>query len=237
MLQAAADARVRKVVLTSSTVALPMVSKGTPPVDETHWADDLRVPYFRAKTLGERAAWQTARALRLNLVAVLPGSIIGPGFIRNTPTVDVIEAMRLGAFRLGVPDLNMVVVDVRDAAAAHVLAGERDCEGRFAVCNDAHPTMREILEILHRIDPHIALPKMTAPSLLLGAMPLIDRVNHLLLGTPRIARSEVLATMKGRVWSVSNQRVKNVLGWRPTVALEQSLRDTLTVLKSRRGAS
>ena len=73
-----------------------MTAPGAPPVDETQWAEALRVPYFRAKTEGEQAAWRTARELGLNLVTVLPGGITGPGFARNTPTINLIEAIERG---------------------------------------------------------------------------------------------------------------------------------------------
>ncbi|MGH2393419.1 MAG: NAD-dependent epimerase/dehydratase family protein, partial [Candidatus Limnocylindria bacterium] len=182
--RAAADAGVRKVVLTSSVVTLPLTDPGAPPVDETRWADDLRVPYLRAKTEGERVAWRTARELGLKLVTVLPGAITGPGFRRNTPSIDLIESMMGGTMRLGVPDLNLPLVDVRDVTAAHLLAGERDVEGRFAVCNDTLPTFRAMLEAMHAIDPKVRLPLMTLPSFMAGALPLFDRVNRLTSGTP-----------------------------------------------------
>ena len=54
--RAAARAGVPKVVLTSSVAALPRVGPADPHVTEDHWATDLGVPYFRAKTEGERAA-------------------------------------------------------------------------------------------------------------------------------------------------------------------------------------
>jgi dihydroflavonol-4-reductase len=77
-LRAAADARVRKVVMTSLTVTLPLTEEGAPPVDESHWTADLQVPYFHAKTKGERLAWQLAADLGLDLVTVLPAGTTGP---------------------------------------------------------------------------------------------------------------------------------------------------------------
>ena len=82
-LRAAADARVRKVVMTSLTVTLPLTEEGAPPVDESHWTADLQVPYFHAKTKGERLAWQLAADLGLDLVTVLPAGTTGPGFARR----------------------------------------------------------------------------------------------------------------------------------------------------------
>lgn len=233
-LRAAADARVRRVVLTSSMVTLPLTRPGAPAVDETCWTEDLRVPYVRAKTEGERTAWRLARELGLDLVAILPGAITGPGFVRNTPSIDMIEAMMRGAMRMGVPDANFPAVDVRDVVAAHLLVAERDCAGRFVVCNDTLPSFRAMLETLHALDPRIPLPLMTLPGFALPAMPLFDRLNHATLGSPRIAAPELMAMIRGRIWNASNRRAREELGWRQSVSLEQSLRDTVETLKRRR---
>jgi len=231
---AAADAKVKKIVLTSSVVTLPLTLPGAAPSNETHWAEDLKVPYLRAKTEGEKLGWEIAKRLKINLVTVLPGAISGSGFVSNTPTIDMIEAMKLGAMRLGVPNMNFPLVDVRDVTAAHILAAEQDCEGRFVVCNDTFPTFKAILEILHKIDPKIPLPFMVMPNFMMGAMGLFDKFNKLTLGSPLIVKPELMMTLKGKIWNVSNQRIKDVLGWRQRISLEQSLSDTLDVINARK---
>ncbi|MPZ17393.1 MAG: NAD-dependent epimerase/dehydratase family protein [Luteitalea sp.] len=235
-LRAAADAKVRKIVLTSSLVTLPLTAPGAPPSTEADWATDLSVPYFRAKTLAETRAWELARDLRLSLVIVLPGSIGGPGFTRNTPTIDVIEGIMLGTMRLGAPRSNLPYVDIRDVVSGHVLAAESDCGGRFIVCNDRLPSFIEIIETMHRIDPHVRRALMTMPDFMLGVVPLFDRLNHRLLGSPRVMIPELLATVRGRIWNASNERAKRELGWRQEVSLETSLRDTMDVLKQHRAS-
>jgi nucleoside-diphosphate-sugar epimerase len=59
-LRAAAHAKVRKVVPTSSAVTVPLTAPGAPPSTERDWTGDLRVPYIRAKTEAERLAWKLA---------------------------------------------------------------------------------------------------------------------------------------------------------------------------------
>jgi dihydroflavonol-4-reductase len=231
--QAAAAVKVKKIVLTSSIVTLPLTDPGAPPSDETHWTEDLKVPYIRAKTEGEKLAWEIAKRLKINLVTVLPAGISGPGFVRNTPTIDIIEAMKLGAMRLGVPNTNFPIVDVRDLTVAHILAAEQDCEGRFVVCNDTFPTFKAMLEKLHKIDPKIPLPLMVMPNFMMGTMRLFDKFNKLTKGSPLIVNPELMMTLKGKIWNVINQRIKDILGWRQRISLEQSLRDTLDVINAR----
>lgn len=236
-LRSAADAGVRKVVLTSSIVTLPLTAPGAPPSTEADWTTGLRVPYFRAKVEAERLAWRLADELRLRLVALLPGNIIGPGFARNTPTIDMIEAALGGAFRLGVPDGNLSLVDVRDVAAAHVAAAERDVLGRFVV-SDVHRTFAALVEALRAVDARVKRPLVNLPAFAAPMLPLFDRLNHRMLGTPRIASPELIATaVSGRRFNVSSARARAELGWAPAVPFERSLRDTVDGIRALRAAA
>ena len=234
-LRAAADARVGKVVLTSSIVTLPMTAPGAPPSTEADWTEDTRIVYFRAKKEAEQLAWKLAGELKLNLATVLPGQIGGPGFQRNTPTLDQIEAMMSGAFRMGVPDLNMLYVDVRDVASAHLLAAERDGRGRFIAVNDEAPTWRRIMEVMHGIDSRVKPALLTLPRAMNPFLVHFERLFSKVYGIPRTASPEVIGTVIGRRFNASNRRAREVLGWAPKVSLEDSLRDTMAALRARRG--
>lgn len=233
-LRAAADAQVGKVVLTSSIVTLPMTASGAPPSTESDWTSDLRIPYYRAKTEAEQLAWKLAGELKLNMATVLPGQIGGPGFQRNTPTIDQLETMMSGAFRMGVPDLNMLYIDVRDVASAHLLAAERDGQGRFIAVGDEAPTWRRIMEVMHGIDPRVKPALMTLPGLMKPFLIYFDWLFSKAYGTPRTASPEVIGSVIGRRFNASNRRAREVLGWAPKISLEDSLRDTMAALRANR---
>src|SRR5690606_16319905 len=150
------------------------------------------------------------------------------------PSTDTIEGIMLGYFRFGIPNLNFPYVDVRDVVAAHILAGEKECEGRFIACNDHLPTLAELNQAMHGLDPSVPLPMMRMPDLMMGVAPLFDRVNHRLMGTPRIASPEFLATARGHIFNASNARAKRELGWTQSISLEQSLRDTMETIRENR---
>jgi dihydroflavonol-4-reductase len=232
---AAYEAKVTKIVLTSSVVTLPLTLPGASPADENDWTSDTRVPYLKAKTEGEKLAWDIAKDKKLDMVSVLPGTVGGPGFAKNTPTIDMIEALMMGAMRLGVLQMNYPYVDVRDVVSAHILAGEKDCEGRFIVCNNPSPMFRDIIEIMHGIDTKIPLPLMNLPNFMLGAMGFFDKFNRLVLRTPLTVSPALMATMKGKSWNFSNQRIKDTLGWQQQFSLEQSLSDTIDEIKKLKG--
>ena len=54
------------------------------------------------------------------------------------------------------------------------------------------------------------------------------------LGTPRIANPDLIAPLRGRRWTASNRRAKELLGWQPSIPLEQSLRETMSEIRRRR---
>jgi dihydroflavonol-4-reductase len=230
-IRAAADAKVRKVILTSSIVTLPMTRAGARSSTEADWNEELEVPYFRAKVLAEKRAWDLARERNIDLVTILPGAICGPGFSRSTPSIDLIDAIMSGYFRAGIPNSNFPYVDVRDVASAHALVAENDCAGRFIVCNDHFPSLSELNEKMHTIDPSVPRPMMSMPDFMLPLAPFFDRLNHTFLGTPRIVTPEFIATTRGKIWNASSARIKRETGWKQSVSLEQSLKDTMNTIR------
>ncbi len=230
--RAAARAGVPKVVLTSSVAALPRVRPDAPPVTEADWATDLAVPYFRAKTEGERAAWKAAEETGVKLVTLLPGTVGGPDFHRRTPSIGMIEAIMLGSMRLGAPNTNIPYVDVRDVAAAHVLAAERDVEGRFIIVNDHAPEMRELSLLMHWTDASIPAAPAVLPDFVMSVGPHLDWLRSSLLGTPRMVSRELVGTMRGKVTKASNARAKNELGWQQSVGLDRSLAETMAAIRA-----
>ncbi|MEJ6003177.1 NAD-dependent epimerase/dehydratase family protein [Paucibacter soli] len=232
-LKAAARAGIRRVILTSSVVTLPLTAVGAAPVTEDDWATDLRIPYFRAKVESERLAWALAEQLSIELTTILPAGIIGPGFSRRTPTIDLIQACLMGEFRLGAPRGTFSLVDVRDVAAAHLLAFEKGATGRFIVGYDHIPSYTELVLALAAIDPKLGAPLLTLPTFVAPFLPLYDAMCHRLLGTPRIGTPDIIATLvSGKVVNFSCQRAKTVLGWRTEVPLPTSLADTVAALRT-----
>ncbi len=236
-LRAAHKAGVKRVIMTSSVVALPLALPGGRAVAESEWALDTRVPYVRAKTEGEKRAWQLTSELDLDFATVLPGACGGPGFQRNTPTIDFIETIMKGAFQFGAPPFNYPYVDVRDVARAHRMVIESGAKGRFIAINDRQPSMTEIAQTMHSIDPKIPRPLMTLPPFVLAALPLLDTINSLVSKAPKSMTPELAGMLKGRVWNISNEKINREIGWSPEISIKQSLADTISSIRARDGAA
>ncbi len=130
VLRAAQNARVQRVVLTSSTVTLKRTLKpgeSYMPADESVWTDTEEKglgEYDRSKTLAERAAWDFAAETNSTnkLTTVLPGMILGPMMTGNiSGSVEVVSRMLQGRVP-ALPRAGFSIVGVHDLAELHLRA-------------------------------------------------------------------------------------------------------------------
>lgn len=233
----AAARQVRKVVYTSSLAAVPLRRPGEPPATEADWQPDFSVPYFRARAMGERRAWELAEKYAVDLVTLLPGAVCGPGFSRGTPSTDVIESIMLGTLRFGAPRLGLPIVDVRDVVRGHVLAAEREVHGRFILSGDSFPTLQEIVRLMRDIDRSVPRAPIVLPDILGPLFPYLDWMNSKLNDSPVTLTPELVEAMLGRRFNASNARARAELGWSPDIPLRQTLAETMdTIRQLRRSA-
>jgi len=233
----AAARQVGKVVFTSSMSAVPLRRPSEPPATEADWQADFSVSYFRARTLAERRAWELAEKYSVNLVTVLPGAVCGPGFTHATPSTDLIDGIMRGMLRFGAPRMNVPIVDVRDVVRGHILAAEKAVSGRFLLCGDSFPTLRELTRLMHAIDPKVPTALVTMPDFMGPMLPYIDWLNSKLHGSPVTLTPEFVEAILGRLFNASNARARRELGWQPEIPISQTLSDTMDTIRAlRQGA-
>lgn len=202
-LNAAADAGVMRVVLTSSTVAV-LRHDAAGVQDEASWAaleGPAATPYVRSKVLAERAAWEVAVARGLALTAINPGLILGPLLDAGSGTsADLVARIMRGRDPF-MPDLRFEAVDVRDVALAHVRALERPASAGLRILavsgSTSMPDMARTLKAAH---PDRRIATRRAPDWLIRAAALVQR--DLRPALPFLGRSS----------KVSNARAREVLG-------------------------
>jgi len=121
VLDACRSARVRRVVLTSSSVVF---GSSTRPVlgDENSELREADAPaYVRAKLAQERAAFRRAAELGTELVAVCPTIAVGPHDVHLSPSNSIIVTYLSDPFKLTYPG-GCNIVSARDVARGHILA-------------------------------------------------------------------------------------------------------------------
>jgi len=147
-----AETGLKRVVLTSSVAAMTDQADGHL-VTEEDWnirSSPRRNPYYHAKTLAERAAWDFMGGadLEFDLVAINPFLVIGPSLV---PSLNTSHVSLSGLTNGRVPVILAIpwaFVDVRDVARAHVLAMESPAaSGRYLVAAGTR-TMRQVLNLL-----------------------------------------------------------------------------------------
>lgn len=125
---------VKRVVLTSSCAAIigdaidcQQLPNGL--ATEAYWNTSSSVdhqPYQYSKVVAERAAWEiNQKQDRWDLVTINPSLVIGPGLnpFATSESFNIVRQIGDGSMRFGIPDISIGVVDVRDLAEAHILAG------------------------------------------------------------------------------------------------------------------
>jgi dihydroflavonol-4-reductase len=163
VMQAALDAKVERVVYTSSVATLKPHSDGTP-ADETsrHTEQTVIGSYKKSKLVAERLVERMVAEDGLPAVIVNPSTPIGPRDIKPTPTGRIIVEAALGRIPAFV-DTGLNLVHVDDVADGHLLALEHGRIGESYILGGQDVTFRDmvgdIAKLLGRRAPAIGLPR------------------------------------------------------------------------------
>lgn len=211
VLKAARDARVARVVLTSSCGA---VYYGHPPqtapFDETSWtniAGDMSA-YVRSKAIAERAAWDfmAAEGGALELSVINPAGIFGPVLGADfSSSIDLITRLMNGG--PGCPQLYFGVVDVRDVADLHLRAMTSPAAKgeRFIAVSGEVMSMLDVAKVLKaRLgDAASKVPTRELPNWLVRFAARFD------------AKLRPLLPLLGNTRHATSAKAQRVLGWQP----------------------
>lgn len=225
--QAKATPSVRRVVLTSSVVAIygdnaDRIDLGVEAFSEAHWNETSSAdhqPYPYSKTLAEKEAWRIADGQRrFDLVTINPSLVIGPGLDPHgsSESFDLVRQLGDGTMKSGVPHWGIGAVDVRDLADAHLAAGFRKAaSGRYIVSGHDTSFMGLADALRETFGRDYPLPKKVMPKALVWLF--APMVNKLL--TRKLVSRNV-----GYDWRADNGKSVRELGvsYRP---LEESMVD------------
>ena len=213
LLRAARDAKVKRVVLTSSFAA---IGYGHPPSEnpftEKDWTDPTAPdvsPYVKSKTLAERAAWDfiAREGGALELSVVNPVGVFGPVLGADFSTsIEIVKRLMDGAVP-GCPRLSFGVVDVRDVADLHLRAmTDPAAKGeRFLAVAGDFMTMQQIAQTLKTRmgDAAKKVPTRVLPDFLLRLASIFDS-----------SLKQIIPEL-GKFKNATNEKARRVLGWSP----------------------
>ena len=156
-------ANVRRMVLASTSGTIG-VSKDEEILDETApYAEEIVAgwPYYASKIYQERLAFEHGARLGIEVVAVNPSLLLGPGDRRLSSTGDVRKFLKRQIPT--VPEGGINFVDARDAAAATAKALTHGNAGERYLLGGPNWTMKEFFARLGRV-ANVSPPRFKLPS-------------------------------------------------------------------------
>ncbi len=165
LLDAAAEAGVKRIVYTSTVGCMGWPADGSPASEDTPVAlEDMVGHYKRSKFLAEQAALERARR-GVPVVVVNPTAPVGEGDVKPTPTGRFVLDFLRGRMPAYI-DTGLNLVDVRAVARGHVTAACRGRVGERYLLGGRNMELREILATLARLSgrraPSLRLPWVVA---------------------------------------------------------------------------
>jgi dihydroflavonol-4-reductase len=228
LLEAAAEAGVKRIVYVSSVAA---VGHNGQPLNEEHWNDEAHNAYYQSKILSERAAWQVAEAHGLWMVAVQPSAMIGPNAQRLTDTMNFLALVQKRRVPLD-PNFHFNFVDVRDVAEGMIQAATHGRSGqRYILANQHSSPLAAIIDAANTLNPGQRLPPRAPKWLLQGVAWLQERVAQI-TGKPAELLVSQVRLFYGIKQEYSIAKAQAELGYRPR-SPEEALRAAFGYLSER----
>jgi dihydroflavonol-4-reductase len=209
--RAAARAGVGRVVLTSSAASIGEPAGTVGREDTRHRGSYLSV-YDRSKHHGEEAAFLAGRELGVEVVAVNPSSVQGPG--RSTGNGTIIFAYLNGRLRVFV-DTYVSVVDIEDTVDGHLLAAERGRPGERYVLNGATIPSREAVDIVAELSGIRHHVRMLPPALARTAAGVAEAIARARGTSSSICRARVRTVLHGHRYDGSRATRELGLSYTP----------------------
>jgi dihydroflavonol-4-reductase len=213
VLRAAAANGVKRVILTSSTGAIlygKEKAKRSAIYSEEEWTDVTNkkdtTPYFRSKTIAEKAAWDFIEQDNsgLELTTICPGAILGPVLEDDFGTSANIVIKSLDGSAPAVPPIGFDLVDVRSVAEMHILAMENpEAAGQRFISSAGFLTFKQVSDILREKYPDRKIPRASLPPFAVRLFSYIDNTLK-----------PILIDL-GAERKVDNSKARNLLDWNP----------------------
>jgi nucleoside-diphosphate-sugar epimerase len=182
-------------------------------------------PYYYSKTLAERKAWEiTDSQSQFDLVTINPSFVLGPMLnpkFTTSESFTILKQMGDGTMKAGAPKMGVGLVDVRDVADAHFLAGfTPEAKGRYITSGHNTNFLEMALTLQDKFGADYGIPKKPLPKWLLS-----------LIG-PMVNKAFSRKFIKNNVnveWKADNSKIKSDLGMK-FMPIKTTMEDSFQVL-------
>ncbi|MFT3700225.1 MAG: NAD-dependent epimerase/dehydratase family protein [Kofleriaceae bacterium] len=204
---------VRRMILASTSGTIG-VSKDEEILDESApYAEEIVAgwPYYASKIYQERLAFEHGERLGIEVVAVNPSLLLGPGDRRLSSTGDVRKFIKKQIPTI--PDGGINFVDARDAAQATANALSKGRAGEKYLLGGPNWTTKEFFERLGRI-ANVGVPRVKLPpKFAKWSAGIIEEVYRWGGKEPPVEKISV--EMAHHYWWIDSTKAERELGFEP----------------------
>lgn len=228
-IEAAAEAGVKRIVYVSSIAALDYTK--LPTKESYGYNPDRRDMYYNSKNDGEKLAFELAKKLGIELVAVMPSAMIGSeAFLPLNVSYGVLKLIINKQIPVDTK-ITLNWIDVKDVAEGCYLAAQKGRSGeRYILANENCMTITDTTILAHKLYPELNLKVPSAvPKFLLytiaGIMEFSAKLNS---KAPVLTRKDI-AMFSGLQQNFDISKSRNELGFNPKKP-EQAVKEALEYL-------
>ncbi|KAI9436389.1 3-beta hydroxysteroid dehydrogenase/isomerase [Russula earlei] len=229
MIEAAAEAGVKRIVYLSSIAAL---NYSRLPAKESYGQNpDRRNMYYNSKNDGETLAFELAKKHNIELVAVLPSAMIGSEAF--APLSVSYNILRLILQKQIPVETNITLnwIDVKDVAEGCYRAAIKGVNGeRYILANEQCTSIRDTVKIARQLFPELQLTlPVPLPKPLLYGIAWIMELTSKMAGKAPVITTMDIAMFSGLQQNFDISKAKKDLGFAPMNS-EQAVKEALMYL-------
>ncbi len=176
VLFAAVALGISKIVYTSTAATVGLHQNR--PLDERAWNLTTRHPQFRAKREVEQTLTAVADSKGVAFISLCPPSVIGPGALKETPSLKPYRQLREGTLSF-LPPMKFHLLDVRDHARAQVKVMQAENQHHRYIVAGHYVDLRDVIAEISSLFPDLSLPRYTLPKQFFYGLSAMDALGAL----------------------------------------------------------
>ncbi|MFT3993323.1 MAG: NAD-dependent epimerase/dehydratase family protein [Dysgonomonas sp.] len=227
MIEAAAEAGVKRIVYVSSIAALDY-TKELPISENSGYNPDRRDMYYNSKNDGEKLAFELAKKYNIELVAVLPSAMIGGIIIdRLSNSNEILKAILNNKLPIET-QITLNWIDVNDVAEGCLLAATKGQPGeRYILANEKCMTITESIKLANLLFPELKLKKpIPVPKFILYTFGALLGLGAKISGKAPAMTTKEVNMFYGLVQDFDISKARKELGFNPKPS-KQALKSAL----------
>jgi dihydroflavonol-4-reductase len=215
MIEAAAEAGVKRIIYVSSIAALNY-SK-LPTKEDYGYNTDRRDMYYNSKNDGEKLAFELSKKLNIELVAVLPAGMIGnTAFAPLNVSYNIVNLI----LKKQIPvetNITLNWIDVKDVAEGCYLAATKGRNGeRYILANEKCTSIKQTTKIAQELFPELKIKLPTAvPKPILFAIAWFMEIGSKINGRAPLLSTKDIAMFSGLQQNFDISKARTELDFNP----------------------